>query len=352
MSDPSQILRGKPPYETTRDDFLIPHIAMKHVSPYEWADSNDFERVLMGCLDYEPSRRPPIHEVDGRLRQAAAGIFNLPIHADIEREFMQEDKRNLAGKIPSEQLRAPEGHPLSPYKGTYKGLVCIQQISIPDPRALSDSIRSLKRQIRLWRRLVHPNIETLYGWVLSPGTEPVVSFISAWHAHRDVVGYLHQHPATNRRRMVYNIALGLCYLHSKGIVHADIRPGNIVIGDGGNPRLRGFQFSYDRLDEPLLFDIHHDLNPRFGSPELVNGLIKIPNRASDVWAFGCVTVEILVGEPPYSCFPGVQSVIAKCFTYPSDHRISVNEVRDTFKSWLAAEWEVSYEGMVTDLPIP
>ncbi|KAF8329994.1 uncharacterized protein EI90DRAFT_1255671 [Cantharellus anzutake] len=138
---------------------------------------------------------------------------------------MQEDERNLTGKIQSEQLLALEGRFSSPYKGTYKGKpVCIQQINILDPRALSNSMRALKRQIRLWRRLIHANIERLHGWVLSAGTEPVISLISAWYAHRNVTEYLCQHPDTNRRKMVYDIAQGLGYLHSKEIVHGNIKP--------------------------------------------------------------------------------------------------------------------------------
>ncbi|KAF8329995.1 uncharacterized protein EI90DRAFT_1255034 [Cantharellus anzutake] len=62
-----EILRGEPPYKATWDDLLVPRVAMKHVSPYEWADSDDVERVLMGCLEYEPDRRPAIDEVDARL---------------------------------------------------------------------------------------------------------------------------------------------------------------------------------------------------------------------------------------------------------------------------------------------
>ncbi|KAF8331387.1 uncharacterized protein EI90DRAFT_1017501 [Cantharellus anzutake] len=87
-------------------------------------------------------------------------------------------------------------------------------------------MRTLKREIRIRRRLTHSNIERLYGWVLSSETETSISLslISTWNAHRDVMGYLRQHPATNRRKMVYHIALGLCYLHSEGVVHADIKP--------------------------------------------------------------------------------------------------------------------------------
>ncbi|KAF8323596.1 kinase-like domain-containing protein [Cantharellus anzutake] len=349
-----EVLQERPPYITVQNDLQIPIAAVMHTSPYGWEDLDDFQRVLTDCLDYEPSRRPTVSRIADRLRLVMAGKHTLPIRLSIEHEIMQEDDRNLTGKIQSEKLHTHEGHPPFPYKGTHKGRpVCIQQsdyFNVSDSRVLAESIRVLKRQIRVWRQLMHPNIERLRGWMLSPESEVIsLGLISAWHPHRDVMVYLRQHPVSNRRKMVYDIALGLCYLHSREIVHANIEPGNVVIGDGGNACLRGFQFSYDRLDKLLPSD-YHPPSPRFGSPELYNGLTKVPDRGNDVWAFGCVSVLILIGEPPYSNLTDNQipvaaanstrpyewegldefeNSIAGCFTYPPYSRISINRVRDT-----------------------
>ncbi|KAF8329991.1 kinase-like domain-containing protein [Cantharellus anzutake] len=380
-----EVLQERPPYITVQNDLQIPIAAVMHTSPYGWEDLDDFQRVLMDCLDYEPSRRPTVSRIADRLRcvdcrspreklmlrrLVMAGKHTLPIRLSIEHEIMQEDDRNLTGKIQSEKLHTHQGHPPFPYKGTHKGRpVCIQQsdyFNVTDSRVLAESIRVLKRQIRIWRQLMHPNIERLRGWMLSPESEVIsLGLISAWHPHRDVMVYLRQHPVSNRRKMVYDIALGLCYLHSREIVHANIEPGNVVIGDGGNACLRGFQFSYDRLDKLLPSD-YHPPSPRFGSPELLNGLTKVPDRENDVWAFGCVSVQvvlivfffpgkdvyplpqILIGEPPYSHLTDNQipvaaippyewegldefeSSVARCFTYlPHRGRISINGVRDT-----------------------
>ncbi|KAF8330011.1 kinase-like domain-containing protein [Cantharellus anzutake] len=344
-----EILLGNPPYTSKNiwDDLLIPQAAMDGIPPYERRSLDGFDGVLMSCLEHEPSRRPPIDQVNTQLE----GLF---LRIRIERELMQEDERNLAKAVQLDQLPVPEGYSASPYPGTYNGgPVCIQQINIPIP-PLDDLMRALKRQIRIQRRLIHPNIEQLYGWVLSPETESSISLslVTTWYPHRDLMGYLRQHPATNRRKMVYHIALGLCYLHSEGVVHADIKPENVVIGDEGNPCLRGFQFTYDRLDELRPSDIPQDLSARFRPPELLQESRKIPDQWSDVWAFGCVGVEILIGESPYSYLPdnqvpivaansgrpyewgdldGFESTIAECLSHPPENRISMKDVRDTLE---------------------
>ncbi|KAF8331384.1 uncharacterized protein EI90DRAFT_1016571 [Cantharellus anzutake] len=91
--------------------------------------------------------------------------------------------------------------------------------------------------------------------------------------------------------------------------------------------------------------------------QLHNGLTKVPDRGSDIWAFGCVSVQILIDEPPYSNLTDDQIPIAAanmkpyewrgleefekcivmCFAYPPYRRISIDSVCDTFELCLAEE---------------
>ncbi|KAF8311227.1 kinase-like domain-containing protein [Cantharellus anzutake] len=160
---------------------------------------------------------------------------------------------------------------------------------------------SMGRHIRIWGRLVHRNIEAFRGWALSvEGRKLHVGFISSWRESVAVRRYLRQNPSADRRELVHGVAQGLLYLHSEGVVHANIHPDNVMIGNEGDSYLRGFDFSYDHRSEEPLYGYRGGLQLRFTPPELLNRPTPIPTESSDIWAFGCISGEILTGRPPYA----------------------------------------------------
>ena len=86
----------------------------------------------------------------------------------------------------------------------------------------------------MWKRLVHPNIVPFRGLTVDP-----LQLISDWMPGGDLVGYVNQHPGTDRLRLVSpslsstgkvfilcqldDIAQGLHYLHSRNVIHGDLK---------------------------------------------------------------------------------------------------------------------------------
>jgi serine/threonine protein kinase len=110
------------------------------------------------------------------------------------------------------------------------------------------------------------------------------------------------------------LAQALAYVHERGIVHRDIKPGNVLVGDDGRVRLADFGIARMLGDTPG----HTDTGTTVGTaaylaPEQVRG--EPVTSASDVYALGLVLLEALTGRPTYSGRP-LQVALARLEAAP------------------------------------
>ncbi|KAF8328587.1 kinase-like domain-containing protein [Cantharellus anzutake] len=286
-----QMLLGRRPYESIRNDFHVPFAVARQVAPYTWDYSDPYHQALQSCLTRDPSQRAAASDVVERVGLVVA-------LSEIRRQLLEVEERNLTGRIQIIGDIFEDGSGVRS-RGICDGEgVCVRysnNISASDGNGILDGqILNIKRHVRIWGRLVHRNIEAFRGWALNVEERRLrVGFISTWRESVAVRRYLQQNPSADRRVLVRGVAQGLFYLHSEGVVHANIHPDNVMIGNQGDPYLRGFDFSYDhRFEVPPYgyYDgLHHNGLQRFMPPELLDGSIRVPTQTSDVWAFGCVS---------------------------------------------------------------
>ncbi|KAJ6589579.1 kinase-like domain-containing protein [Mycena capillaripes] len=109
-------------------------------------------------------------------------------------------------------------------------------------------------------------------------------------------------------RLLFETAQGLAYLHSKDIVHGDLRGGNVLIDDDKHAQLADFGLA-------IVTDATRGTTSQRGSlrwmaPELLDFEVEFKRtEASDVYAFACLCIEIYTGEQPFWSIPQDMAVV-------------------------------------------
>ena len=90
------------------------------------------------------------------------------------------------------------------------------------------------------------------------------------------------------------------YSHRKGIIHRDIKPGNVMITDSGDIKVMDFGIARALSDIGATMTSTWNIvgTAQYLSPEQATG--EVADRRSDIYSVGCVLYELLVGEPPFT----------------------------------------------------
>ncbi|MFO0841927.1 MAG: protein kinase [Gemmataceae bacterium] len=173
---------------------------------------------------------------------------------------------------------------------------------------LPSYLERLHREARAAAQLRHPGIVRLYEVVtLEEGPVLVSDFIDG--------APLRELMATRRltfreaAALVADVAEALDYAHNQGLVHRDVKPGNIMMEvDRANPPPRGVgkpivvDFGLALRDEAeIVMTVEGQIvgTPAYMSPEQASGQNRQVDRRSDVYSLGVVLYELLCGEQPF-----------------------------------------------------
>ncbi|HEX5963302.1 MAG TPA: protein kinase, partial [Gemmatimonadales bacterium] len=166
------------------------------------------------------------------------------------------------------------------------------------------------REIQIAARLTHPHILPLHDSGEAGDLLYYVMPFVEGESLRDRLRREGRLPAEEARRIAREVADALAYAHTQGVVHRDIKPGNILI-ESGHAVVADFGIARALTEagaEELTTSGLAIGTPMYMSPEQIAGG-AIDGR-SDVYSLGCVLHEMVLGEPPFKG-PSAAAVAAK-----------------------------------------
>src|SRR5450432_2475599 len=170
------------------------------------------------------------------------------------------------------------------------------------------------REIKTIATLQHPHILGLIDSGEANGTAYYVMPYIEGESLRDRLEREKQLPIADAIRLASEVASALDYAHRRGVIHRDIKPENILLHDGSALVADfGIALAVASAGSSRMTETGMSLGtPRYMSPEQAMGEREITAR-SDVYALGCVTYEMLAGDPPFTGSTA-QAIIAKVMT--------------------------------------
>lgn len=157
----------------------------------------------------------------------------------------------------------------------------------------------LRREARALARLAHPRVTIVFDYLEQPqpdGSVQPVLVTELLHgitlSERLRIGPL---PVADTVTVCAQLADALRAAHEAGIVHRDVKPGNVILTAGG-AKLLDFGIALATADSNLTGSMAIG-TPACMAPEQLTGRGAVP--ASDIYALGCVLYWCLTGRPPY-----------------------------------------------------
>src|SRR5947209_12665604 len=147
-------------------------------------------------------------------------------------------------------------------------------------------------------RLSHPNVVATFDTGLDAGVAYIVMELVAGRTLREVLHDEGPLPVAKAVATAAAVADALHYAHQAGIVHRDVKPGNILVGHDGRVKVADFGIAKAATDRDLTQSGALLGTAKYLAPEQVAG--EPQDRRSDVYGLGVVLYEMLSGRPPFT----------------------------------------------------
>ncbi|KAJ7717958.1 kinase-like domain-containing protein [Mycena metata] len=257
----------------------------------------------------------------GARRTVLENIVKLGLLRNVDRSAAHSDARRLivqlseaSDLLPSSlAIRGVKNIRVTPFGGSFGDIFAAnhqdKSVALKRLRIFSaeddENLRTRKkfgREALIWKNLDHDYVLPFLG-VDSETFPGNLCMVSPWMEKGPVVSSKGGPSERAIPVLMYEIAVGLQYLHSQNVVHGDLRGANILVDDQGHARLADFGLAVF-ADSPLA-PTKRGGSLRWMAPELLNpescGL-EIWQRTfvSDIYAFSCVCLEMYTGKPPFS----------------------------------------------------
>jgi len=165
-------------------------------------------------------------------------------------------------------------------------------------KANAGLVERFLREARSAAKLSHPNIVTIHQICPFQDTFYIVMELVDGGALHEYLGGGKRFKPKEATRVIRAAAEGLGHAHLRGVIHRDIKPGNIMLTADGQVKVSDFGLARDVMQREDIVGPGHSLGtPRYMSPEQAMG--EEPTAASDLYSLAATYFVLLTGRAPY-----------------------------------------------------
>lgn len=187
------------------------------------------------------------------------------------------------------------------YKGVHLGLgkeVILKKLS---PNAPAGFYERFKREASIMMDISHPNIVHMYDYFQEGGSSYIVMEYIDGYSLSELIHRYKQIPVYLASYIILKIAEGLKYAHSEGVVHRDIKPGNVLLSSTGEIKLTDFGIAFrpeNHESENVTKQGTILGTPAYMSPQQLKSS-KDADACSDLYSLGVLFYEMLTAQRPF-----------------------------------------------------
>jgi serine/threonine protein kinase len=171
------------------------------------------------------------------------------------------------------------------------------------------------REARAAARLDHPCVTTVYDVIEEDGRPWLVMEHVSARSLQEIIEEQGPLPPAAVARIGLDVLAALEAAHQAGIVHRDVKPANVLVGQNGHACLTDFGIATTTGDSSLT--THGALigSPSYMAPERVNG--EEPRPPVDLWSLGATLYAAVEGRPPFARGEAMATMMSVVSEHPA-----------------------------------
>ena len=148
--------------------------------------------------------------------------------------------------------------------------------------------------------LNHPGIVAVYDSGEEGANSYIVMELVNGHTLREEISKSTPLTVDRSLEIIEGVLAALSYSHSNGIIHRDIKPGNIMLTDSGDVKVMDFGIAraMDDIGATMTSTWNVVGTAQYLSPEQATG--EAADLRSDIYSVGCLLYELVAGQPPFT----------------------------------------------------
>lgn len=202
---------------------------------------------------------------------------------------------------------------------------------LPRHKTTPESIASFIREIRTQAQLDHENLVRAYDAGHDQNVHFLVTEYVPGNNLRQLIRREGRLSMQSAASIISQAARGLAYAHSRGLIHRDVKPGNLLVTPDGHTKVSDLGLS-GYFNDPEQTDIHGGKvvgTADYLAPEQITAPER-PTPVSDIYALGCTLYYAVTGKVPFPGGTPREKARKHCNEFPLDPRRLNAELSDEF----------------------